>query len=267
MNLGTDAWLSHNTPVVIVCFFLNSRFLSLPPTRSGCKAVAVATGHSVMPPGHQHSVGALRHCCPPHKSTPFLFHQQVHQLSSHHCCTKNRGVTTGELSLFILYRNNRTQQFFISSLVSPLTHTREVVLLSDGVSGRFWGCTIFIYLFFLNLVVFSWTQKKWPSLLEASTLQTNRLNSLFRHISSGKQKKLQKRFLLKRERRTERSVIIPHLQMRTLRGTYRRSNLHKVDQPSQYFKHWITNMTPLTTFSLECSTPSFPKRTWKGEHW
>lgn len=28
---------------------------------------------------------------------------------------------------------------------------------------------------------------------------------------------------------------------------------------------WV--MWTLTTFSLERSTPSFPKRTWKGEHW
>lgn len=99
-GLMTDVELSHNTPVVIG-FFFKFTFPSLPPTHSHCKAVAAATAHSVIPPGHQHSVGgALKHCCSPHKSTPFLFHEQVH------CRAKNRdgiiGVTTGKLSPFIL---------------------------------------------------------------------------------------------------------------------------------------------------------------------
>lgn len=58
-GLVTDAGLSHNTPVVIGFFFLFT-FPLQPPTHSRCKAVAVATAHSVIPPGHQHSVGGHR---------------------------------------------------------------------------------------------------------------------------------------------------------------------------------------------------------------
>lgn len=36
--------------------------------------------------------------------------------------------------------------------------------------------------------------------------------------------------------------------------------------------HWYSKLcfdplSELTTFSLERNTPSFPNRTWKGEHW
>lgn len=92
--------------------------------------------------------------------------------------------------------------FFIPSSVSPLTHTREVVLLSDGESGLFFS----------------------PSCLQQSTeemvlanrggyyrkLQKNRLNSLFRHISSVKKCNYKNvLFLLKREKRSESVGIIP----------------------------------------------------------
>lgn len=148
-GLVTDTGLSHNTPVVIGgCFFFYSHFLRClprirvvkpllqqPPIQSFLQAISILGGgrwHIVVPHTNQRLSCFTSKCIAVLKIE--MASSVLRRGNSHHFCKEITECCSSSYHL-------------------RWTHwlTPEVVLLSDGESGRFWGCTIF----FFNLVVFS----------------------------------------------------------------------------------------------------------------